>query len=136
MLEFNTSPSTQIGRIEIDHKVYENENVYNVDPEKYSRGGEFLDNFVTDNIIEFSKRWLHLAGFKEILYDINEFYSRFNLGSYQELYYSNSPIIPVLNGNECNTLNKDNIRTPIEFFDQYKRPEDYTFNNIQKGLLV
>ena len=42
--------------------------------EKYSRGGEFIENMVTDNIIEFCKRWFHLAGFNEILEDINEFY--------------------------------------------------------------
>ena len=134
MLEFNIAPNTQIGRIEIDHQVYDNENAYNIEEGKYSRGGEFLDNFVTDNIIEFSKRWLHLAGFKEMLYDINEFYSRYNLGKYQDLYYSNSPILPVLNGNDDSILCKDTVRDPIEFYGQYVRKEGMTFDNLKKAL--
>lgn len=136
MLEFNIAPNTQIGRIVIDHKVYEHENAYNVEEEKYSRGGEFLENFNTDNIIEFSKRWLHLGGFREVLHDIDEYYARYNLGNYQNLYYSRSPIVPVLDGNESNTLDKSNVHKPIEFFDQYNRPENMSFSNIQKGLLA
>ena len=135
MLEFNVSPNTQVGRVMIDHQVYDNENAYKIEDDKYSRGGEFLENFVTDNIIEFSKRWLHLAGFKEILEDINEYYSRFNIGTYQDMYYSNSPIVPVLNGNDTEILNTDKVTDAIEFSDQYIRPENYTFNNIQKGLI-
>lgn len=70
-MENNIAPNTQIGNIIIDSVVYEHENAYN-NP-KYSRGGEFIENLVTDNIIEFCKRWLHLAGFKEFLRDIEDF---------------------------------------------------------------
>lgn len=79
MGEFNIAPNTQIGRIEIDHKVYENENAYHL--EKYSRSGEFIDNMVADNLIEFCKRWLHLAGIMEFLEDMKEYESQFIYGA-------------------------------------------------------
>ena len=135
MLEFNVSPSTQIGRVTVDHQVHDRENVYKVEEEKYSRGGEFIDNFVSDNIIEFSKRWLHLAGFKEMLEDINEYYNQFGIGSYRDMYYSNSPIVPTLNGNTGVNLVDGEVSDAIVFFDQYVRPINMTFDNIQKGLV-
>jgi hypothetical protein len=41
------------------------------------RAGEFVENLVSDNIIEFGKRWLHLAGVKDLILDIEEFYNRY-----------------------------------------------------------
>ena len=52
-------------------RFYNNENVYH-NP-KYSRSGEFAENLVCDNIIEFCKRWLGLGGIKEILEDYAEY---------------------------------------------------------------
>lgn len=71
MGEFNIAPNTQIGRIEIDKQVYDNENVYGLD--KYSRSGEFIENMVSDNIIEFCKRWFGLAGCMEFIEDMKEY---------------------------------------------------------------
>lgn len=79
MSEFNIAPNTQIGRIEIDKQVYDNENVYGLD--KYSRGGEFIENMVSDNIIEFCKRWFGLAGCMEFIEDMKE---------YEQLHYQYS----------------------------------------------
>ena len=72
-IENNIASNTQIGKIVIEDKVFENENRFCDD--KYSRGGEFIENLVCDNIIEFSSRWLHLATFTELLNDIQEYYS-------------------------------------------------------------
>ena len=74
MLEFNIAPNTQYGKIVIPDKVYKNENAYCTAEEQYSRGGEFIENLVTDNIIEFCKRWYYLAGVNEIIEDIDEYY--------------------------------------------------------------
>ena len=71
-LENNIAPNTQIGKIEIENKVYENENRYA--NEKYERGGEFVENLVCDNIIVFANRWLHLANVTEMVQDLQEFY--------------------------------------------------------------
>lgn len=97
-MENNIATNTQVGLIIIPYKVYEGENAYNND--KYSRGGEFIENMVTDNHIEFCKRWFHLAGFKEIMEDMDEFNKlyrstytskRFYCDIYQEddKYYKN-----------------------------------------------
>ena len=71
ILQFNIAPNTQIGYIDIPEQVYDNENTYHLD--KYSRGGEFIENLTSDNLLEFSHRWLHLAGFKEFLEDWAEY---------------------------------------------------------------
>ena len=71
-LENNIAPNTQIGKIEIHDKIYDKENRYVND--KYERGGEFIENLVTDNHILFAHRWLGLANFKEFLNDVNEYY--------------------------------------------------------------
>lgn len=55
-------------------RFYDNENIYH-NP-KYSRSGEFAENLVSDNIIEFCKRWLGLGGIKEILNDMIEYQER------------------------------------------------------------
>lgn len=83
MGEFNIAPNTQIGRIEIDEQVYDNENVYGLD--KYSRSGEFIENMVSDNIIEFCKRWFGLAGIMEFIEDMKE-YEQLNY-QYAASYY-------------------------------------------------
>lgn len=108
MLEFNIAPNTQVGRIIIPNKVYQNENAYRIPEEKYSRGGEFIENMVTDNIIEFCKRWFNLAGFSEVLEDIDEFYQNRGFGRFSNLMkagFAQSPIIPV----------SDYVQSPIEF---------------------
>ena len=71
-------------------KVYEHENAFDVD--KYSRGGEFVENLVTDNEIEFCHRWLRLANFQELIEDIDEYYNKFSCMSYSE---SINPLCPI-----------------------------------------
>lgn len=128
-IENNIAPNTQIGRIDIPNKVYENENAYM--NEKYSRGGEFIENMVTDNIIEFCKRWFHLAGINELLEDIEEFYKKFrtcysSTGCYGTYIYNNGLYIcPVFDVGEAKAkqpiyFNGDrNIRNkPIIFFNK------------------
>lgn len=72
--ENNIAPNTQIGRIIIDHVVYQGENAFNT--EKYTRGGEFIENMVTNNHLEFCHRWLHLANFQEFKEDMQEYYNK------------------------------------------------------------
>ena len=57
-------------------KVNNNENALLND--LYTRGGEFLENKVTDNTIEFCHRWFGLGSFMEVLDDLDEYYR--NLG--------------------------------------------------------
>ena len=120
MLEFNIAPNTQIGRIEIPDKVYEHENAYKLD--KYSRSGEFVENLVSDNIIEYCSRWFHLATFKEFIDDIDEFFYDKGFGNFSNLVNSGfgtaieSPIIPTYSGVECPIeFSGSKVENPIKF---------------------
>ena len=135
-LEFNIAPNTQIGKIIIDEKVYENENMYNVEKEKYSRGGEFIENMVTDNEIEFCKRWFHLAGFNELLDDANEYFDK---KMFSEMNYTQAinsfgdilecPLLPTANKGIVNPLSFDNSYSAIIQPLQFKIPTE------MKGLV-
>ena len=67
--ESNIAANTQIGKIEIPNKIYKNENAYNT--EGYTRSGEFIENKVTDNVIEFCHRWFHLGGVMDLITEID-----------------------------------------------------------------
>ena len=56
-------------------KYYQYENFYGND--KYSRGGDFIEDMVTDNPIIFMHRWFSFADIKEFLEDWNEFNWRY-----------------------------------------------------------
>ena len=86
-LENNIAPNTLLAAIKIPEKVYDRENFYN--NEKYNRAGEYIENLVTDNVIEFSHRYLKLAGFKEfILEDMLEYYEKYyDLNQLTNPYY-------------------------------------------------
>lgn len=74
MRENNIAPNTQLGRIEIDQQVHDNENPFKYG--KYTRGGQFVQDFMSGNYVEFCKRWLHLGGFKEVLDDMGEYFEK------------------------------------------------------------
>lgn len=118
-IENNIASNTQIGKIVIDEKVYEYENRYCDD--KYTRGGEFIENLVCDNILEFSSRWLQLASFSEMLNDIKEYYTiKFNtMYGYKYLY------------NDCVYENGRYIISPFVLTDKdYKiQPFEFVNNN-------
>lgn len=131
-MEFNIAPNTQIGRIIIPEKVYEHENTYKIEEEKYSRGGEFIENMVTDNCIEFCKRWFHLGGFKEVLDDIDEFYNDRNLGTFSNLQsagFKECPIYPISDKIETPiTFVNSSVENPIIFYNP--KPSNLTYENI------
>lgn len=93
--EFNIAPNTQIGKIIVPEKVYDHENVYGTDPERYSRGGEFIENMVTDNHIEFCHRWFKLANVEEMLEDIDEFFNPLGYGKFSEILNDNTVYHPI-----------------------------------------
>lgn len=91
--EHNTAPDTIIGKIFIDDKVHPYENPYH--QEQYDRGGQFMEDLVTSNPLEFGKRWLHFAGVKELLEDIDEYYSLYDVpATPTEIYNKDGSIKP------------------------------------------
>lgn len=133
MLEFNIAPNTQVGRIIIPEPVYIHENAYHLD--KYSRSGEFIENMVTDNHIEFCHRWMHLANFMEFVEDFNEYYSDRGLGNLSTIFndgHKESPILPCYDGKENPIEFVDNIvEKPIIFYTP--KPKELSYNIIVNG---
>lgn len=132
MLEFNIAPNTQYGRIIIPEKVYQNENSYSIPEDKYSRSGEFIENMVTDNVIEYCQRWFHLAGIEEFIEDIDEFYDDYGYGKYSNLMsagFKESPIIPCYSKYES-AVEFDNSRTEIPIYMYSDRPAGMTYSEI------
>lgn len=70
--EFNMSPSTLIGMIQIPDPPYK-------DPDYLTlkSGGTFLENLASYNFIEFCHRWLNMANVEEALIDIEEYFSKY-----------------------------------------------------------
>ena len=134
MLEFNIAPNTQIGRIVIPEKVYEHENTYKIDEEKYSRGGEFIENMVTDNTIEFCKRWFGLATIQEFINDIDEFYNDKGFGAFSNLTnagFVESPIVPTFDKVETAvTFDYSKAEIPVLFYSSV--PEQLK-NKVMEG---
>ena len=85
ILENNMAPNTQIGRLIIEdqndptkrYSKNEHQDMFTNDDEeaKYSRGGEFLENLMSSNILEFCWRWMNLGDIFDVISDIEEFYS-------------------------------------------------------------
>ena len=128
-LENNIAPNTQLGRIVIDETVYKGENAY-MNP-KYSRGGEFVENMVTDNHLSFCKRWFHLTGIKEFLEDMNEYRSQFMIsyssnGVYDTYYYDKNDkfvVVPIRDNRVANKIRplsftNDRKIKPIRFYNR------------------
>ncbi|MBR6289170.1 MAG: hypothetical protein IKR19_07545 [Acholeplasmatales bacterium] len=128
--ENNIAPNTQIGRIEIDEKVYPNENVYKY--ELYSRGGEFVENMVTDNHIEFCHRWFGLASVEEFISDMDEYYSEIGLGRYSDIEKNTrSALIPTSNRvKEAMVKTNSKINPAVIFYNE--RDKSITFDTLAK----
>ena len=87
ILENNIAPNTQIGKIVIEDKdnpdrrfsLMEHHSMYSNDNStiNYSRGGEFLENLICKNPMEFGRRWMGLGSVYDVIDDIFEFY-KFN----------------------------------------------------------
>ena len=73
-------------------------------PAKYSRGGEFLENYMSGNPLEFGRRWFHLGDIYDVIYDIGEFFD-YNMytdkgidwNRYEAMYEKSDKLIPAFN---------------------------------------
>lgn len=116
MREFGIAPNTQIGKIEIEQQVYSKENPFNYD--KYCRSAQFLQDLYADNYIEFAERWFHLAGFEDMLNDMDEYFKY------------NTPIGERFKGEHSNFIKwKDNsIQNDNKNFVIWEDEKQYTNN--------
>lgn len=71
--EHNMAPNTQIGKIVIDKEIHRYENPFG-DP-MYDRGGQFVEDLTSQNIITFCERWMNYPTFREWLDDLEYYYT-------------------------------------------------------------
>lgn len=71
---FNIFTSTQYGRIIIPEPVYESENP--LKQGNYDRGGEFIDNYHTNDLIQTGSRWFNLPTVENMIYDLEKIKGR------------------------------------------------------------
>jgi DNA polymerase elongation subunit (family B) len=90
--ENNTASDNIIGKILIPDKIHDLENPYH--DSKYDRGGQFIEDLVTGNTLEFGKRWLHLASIREMMDDINEYFTQNIPSMPTQIYNQNGMIKP------------------------------------------
>jgi hypothetical protein len=128
--ENNIAPNTKIGRIEIDEKVYPGENAYKY--ELYSRGGEFVENLVTDNHIEFCHRWFGLANIEEAIQDVDEYYSEVGLGKYSDIEKNTrAALIPTSRGpKQAMVKTNSRVNPAVIFYNE--RDKSITFDSLAK----
>lgn len=121
ILENNLAPNTQIGRIIIEDpndpdkpfSLNEHPDMYSSkdDVAKYSRGGEFLENMISGNILEFCRRWMRLGNVYDCMDDIREYF-KFNPSygrgiddeglNQQAIYFVKDNMIDAISFNENN----------------------------------
>ena len=119
ILENNLAPNTQIGRVIIEDQEHPDMYSSGDDDAKYSRGGEFLENLMSANPLEFGRRWLGLGDIYQVLDDLREFY-KFNK-------YNGKPIDFTIRDAIYYTKTKG-IQA-VEFYDKYMAPVFITFEN-------
>ena len=122
--EHNMAPNTIVGKIIIDGKVHKYENPYH--NKFYDRGGQFIEDLVTGNALEFGKRWFNFAGFMDMLYDIDEFYKT-HMPSTRVEYSRDGKLKPFVVRPEC----KENIK-PFVFLEEDERIKPFTINDYGK----
>lgn len=71
--EFNMSPNTQIGKIQMPYKIHNKEGHIPSENFAFNRSREFAEDFTSKDWLEFGSRWLHLATYSELLDDIEEY---------------------------------------------------------------
>jgi hypothetical protein len=72
-IQNNMGPNTQVGKIIIDTQTFAGENPFN--NKFYDRGGQYLEDYTSGELLEFCHRWLGLASYRELLDDITEYYT-------------------------------------------------------------
>lgn len=110
--EYNLAPNTQIGYIQIPNKIYKDEN--RINNEKYTRSGQFIEDFTSDCDLEFGSRWFNLPDFKEAYRDIIYYFNTIEKPFYN---LTNDDLASVRN---CPIRFKTKSR-PIAFIRDYNK---------------
>jgi len=119
--ENNMAPHTQIAKIIIEQAVYANENPFK--NKYYTRGGNFLEDYMTRSILELCRKWFSLGSYGELIDDVINYINNKNL------MYNPTPFI----GNNMVFMRKTNPNELIQFMVRQPLGEKSIFmrrNNI------
>lgn len=109
--ENNMAEENQIGKIFIPKPLHDKDNRFG--DIRYDRGGAFIEDFQSHLWLEFCERWLHLAGYADLIDDIKEFFDTQATISYPIEYHwvDGLPIInPMIKAN--------GLKQPFKRIDQ------------------
>lgn len=112
-IQNNMGPNTQIGKVLIDQPVHPLENPFK--NAFYDRGGQFLEDYSSGDLLEFTHRWLGLASYRELLDDIIEYFTM------------NRSIYPIYTNGLCKgvTYQNDNLTKGVYYQEELIRGVHY-----------
>ena len=122
--QYNIAPYTQIGKLSIPEKVWENENPHGYSGKDFERATVFLENLVSGDYLSFCHRWFNLPSFMEMIEFIKVYFNehqstrslqwRFSQERKLEVMreFKSNFKIPVLN--EVQSQDKIRVWTPYE----------------------
>ena len=91
--EHGMAPNTLIGYIAMPNKIYYNEN--SIHNPKYTRSGQFIEDFISDNPILFGHRWFKLANTMQMFNDVIEYFTSKEVPFNPVYNYLSPKIIPI-----------------------------------------
>lgn len=106
--ENNLAPNTIDAKIIIEDQVHDKENLFYND--LYDRGGQYIEDLISENYIEFAHRWLGFANIREMLEDIEE-------------YFSMNPFPNMVTPRQIN----EELFIPIKFYDEHYKNSPIVF---------
>lgn len=144
-LENNMAPNTQIGKYELKDRIsyMEHHDMFTSDDSdaKYCRAGEFLENMMSGNHLEFCKRWLHLADYRELVDDMIEYFDNvnhipsipFDWKPGDVFYQTNSDMKQAL---QFNPYDQNGIKNALVFYHDHDKSNEFIISNIRKEAFV
>lgn len=114
----------QIGKIFIPDPLHDKDNKFG-DP-RFDRGGSFIEDFQPHLWLEFCERWLHLAGYADLIDDIKEYYNTIGTMTFPMEYrwVNHVPLIkPFIKVNEQLPKGFNKVEGLEKPFIKYKEPD-------------
>lgn len=144
-LENNMAPNTQVGRYELNEQISYNEHptMYSSEEEtfNYSRAGEFMENMISGNHLEFCKRWLHLGDFKEVVSDMREYFTTIkrpevpiDLEPTDLVYFGRDDNIDLIKYQDQSY--SSSVNNIVSFYNNFNASKEELISNIGKKAFV
>lgn len=105
----NMAPYTQLGKYNINVPVWDKENPFN--KENFNRGGQFLEDYMTRNYLEFCHRWLRLADYGDLIDDVIHYCNNVKLSRSNPMMYMMKPNDLMQVYRQVPTSQTDELRT-------------------------